>query len=413
MSSHKLHQLKQSRSVLVSQQVSLSVSGQENSAAFKKLEDELRNVESDINLLEKLENMMTADERARLPKQISDAATSAVRTALPSALSSALPQQMSSDEKRHRANAAMRSYLLHGANPSLPEQRDVLTTSGTGFAVPQEFNDVLNQATKYFAPLLNYVQVKKDNTGRPTKAMFVDDTANGLTIVTEGSVTPVEGPDPVFASKIVTPDLFNGGLIRVANELIQDSNWDFGSVIETLAASRYYRGLQSLLTLGQDSSGNNSPNNVGLLNVATVGQTSSSATAISYADLSATYSSLDPSYLPTAYWQFNSATRLALLDVLDTTGRPVLVPAPNADSLDMLLSRPVLINQSLPNVAASTTPVLFGSLHSGYFAKIDQSPIIIRIKEAFIEFNETAFQIVCRVGSTGLVPNAIKSLKMA
>jgi HK97 family phage major capsid protein len=103
---------------------------------------------------------------------------------------------------------------------------------------------------------------------------------------------------------------------------------------------------------------------------ATSGATSAAPTAITYADLLALYSSLDPAYLPNATWTMNSATRTALLGVTDTTGRPLFQPAlsaPNgADALGTLLGHPVVLDQFAPSIAATHTPVAFGDFKAGY-----------------------------------------------
>jgi HK97 family phage major capsid protein len=204
MSSHKLHQLKQSRSVLTSQQVQLTLANQVDSPAFKKLEDELRNVESDINLLEKLENMMTADERARLPKQISDAATSAVRSAMPSAISSFVNTQENPEQRKAKLNAQVRNLLMK-RNPSQEEVRDLLTTSdATGAAlIPQEFAaSAMATALKFYGPVGNYVAKFAHNTGAPTKFSLSDDTNAVMFLVSESGDSGVTEQDPAVSSTI-------------------------------------------------------------------------------------------------------------------------------------------------------------------------------------------------------------------
>jgi hypothetical protein len=66
----------------------------------------------------------------------------------------------------------------------------------------------------------------------------------------------------------------------------------------------------------------------------------------------------------------NSATRGALLAVVDTTGRPLFQPAlsaPNcADALGTLLGRPVVLDQFAPNIAATNKAIAFGDFKAGY-----------------------------------------------
>jgi HK97 family phage major capsid protein len=414
----RIQDLKRSKSIIISNMSQMVIANKQDTNAYRNLESELQSLEESIEACEKLASYQAADERdsvRNLPTQVASAASSAVRDSI-NALYSA-NSGISADERRHKSNLAMRSFLLNGRAPNLPEQRDLLTTTdGTGGAlIPQAYDDVLLQAQKYYAPLLQYVKSRRDRTGNPVKASWVNDTANGMTIIAEGVTTLNEGPDPVFHSQTVQCDLFNAGYIRVARELIADSHFDFGQLISDLGLTRYYRGLETVLSLGKDSAGNATPNNPGILSAATVGATTTAlANGIAWSDITSLFSSLDKAYRPSAVWQFNSATELYLLQQKDSTSRPYFTPDPSTGGLTSILGKPCVVNEQLGNVGtANAVPLVFGSLQKGYFVKMDESPIVTRLSERFADLNEVAFQIGCRVGSCAMVPNTIKSLVLA
>jgi HK97 family phage major capsid protein len=418
-----LEQKKHTRSIYLSQLSQFVIQGKEDTEAYRTLNQSLSDLDQDIAMLSKIEAKMSEagmEATRAMPAQVATAAATAAQDAVRSTISSLYSGiGLSADERRHRSNVALRSMLLNGRNPNLAEQRDLLTTNDVagGALVPQAYDDVLLQNQKWFAPLLGFVKLCKDRTGNPVKAAWVDDVSNGLTLIQEGVTTLSEGPDPVFHSQIVTPDLFNAGYVRVARELISDSNFDFGQLINDLALTRYYRGLEKVLTLGTDSHGTTTPNNPGILSAATVGTTTSTiAAGVGWDDVVALFTSLDKAFRPTAVWQLSSGTEAYLLGLKDTTGRPFFVPNPTTGALDNILGRPVVINEQLATVdltTPSTQPILFGALDKGYFAKMDESPIITVLRERFADLNEIAFQIGCRIGSVGMVSGTIKSLKIA
>jgi HK97 family phage major capsid protein len=302
------------------------------------------------------------------------------------------------------------------------ENRDLLTTSDAagGALIPEAFNPELVTALKQYADVTNYATVQKSNIGGPAKFSYVDDTENSLTLIaTEGS-TVNEGPDPVFGSVTTADtDAFSTGFIRASNQLIDDSAFDFGKLITDLGASRYGRGLERILTVAQDGAGNSTPNNVGLLNVSPIATTTTAlANGIGWRDLTATYSAVDPAYRPFAIWQMNSSTAAALLALEDSTSRPYFVPDPSSP-FGMLLGRPVVINESLPNAfnagaaVANAVPILFGSVKHAMGVRLDHSPTLRVFREKYIEYNETAFSLLTRVASASLIPAAVQGLKLA
>jgi HK97 family phage major capsid protein len=330
----------------------------------------------------------------------------------------AAPAIITSDDKqvrRAKLNAAWRSFLMSNPDQSV-ERRDILSNSDSGAAlVPQEFSaGFLAQALKYYAPLTQYTRVKwlGVGQGRMVKIPSATDTSHGLTLITEGSTNPET--DPAFTSFTVDSDLLSAGQIKFSWQLLSDSGFDLENLLTELASIRVGRGYESILTNGLDSTGAATPNNPGIVSVAQVAVTTSTlASGVTFTNLVDLFDALDPAYLPRAVWMMTSKTRNKILTSLDTTNRSLFIPAPTVDGVDMLLGKPIVINQSLAQLTvANGTAVVFGDLYNGY--QVVGSPMRVQVlSERYADTLESAIIPSTRVGSTGLIPGAIQSLKLA
>lgn len=175
---------------------------------------------------------------------------------------------------------------------------------------------------------------------------------------------------------------------------LQDSAFDLDQFIRDAFGKRYWRGVTSMI-----SAGSSSGNVQSIVTSATVGATSAAPTAISYGDFVSIYGALDPAYIDNASWVFNSTTRAALMGVVDSLGRPLFQPSPNAGAFDMLLGRPVVLNQYQPSIAATNKAVLFGDFSSGYtFRQVQGDLSILRLNERYADTGEVGFIGYARIG---------------
>jgi len=322
------------------------------------------------------------------------------------------------EQRRSKLNAAWRSYLQGRYDDRIQEHRDIISTvaGGGGAVVPQEFSGFLSESLKLYANLFQYANVRQSSNGRSAKITKVDDTTHGLTLITEGSATLSEA-DPTFSSSVVSTDLFSTGIVRFSNQLLSDSYFDLEQLLSRLTASRVGRGIEKLLTLATDTSGTATPNNPGIVNIAqTATTTGSIAAGIGWTDLENTFDALDPAFLPRAIWQMSSKTRNYLAGLKDSTGRSYFVPG-TQNSLDMLLGRPIVLNQSLPSptagaFAANAKPIILGSLFDG-LQVISSDVRVQTLSEKFAEFNESAIIVSTRLGSSSLQTGALQALKIS
>ena len=392
-----LEALKQSRSVLLSQQTTMVIKKQEDSPQFARLSAEIADLDERIAPLQQIENLRNSS--AMKPETVSASSPLSVRR-----------------------QEAFRNYLKTGDI----QTRDLATTTDAGGAavVPVEYTFGAF-ARKYYAPLTDYVNYVESDNGRAHKVSFLDATTTpGLTLISEDSTSsPFVEEDPVMSSANVWLDLFSSGAINVSYQELSDAS-DLDSLLKRVGAQRYGTGLETVLTAGHDSAStpNTTPNNPGLLSGIQSGktfQTSAIANGIKYTDFISTLETLDAAYLraPKAAVMMHETTRLWLASQLDSTGRPLWNPDPKA-AFDSILGLPLLINNSLPTLVsgafvANSLPILVGDFGS-YATVLTDGKIRVTIsRERRAEYLEAVLYFAARVGSTICNKNAVAAVKIA
>jgi HK97 family phage major capsid protein len=264
------------------------------------------------------------------------------------------------------AKREMRDFLVSGKTT---EKRDLgvgavagSITGGSQLVAPA-FYPVLTAAQLAYGGLVNIVNQRSTDTGASMKAGFVNDTTSGLQVW--GEDTAATEVDPVLSTSTSNTTKYNTGVILVTIEELQDSFFDIEAFLRDLMGQRLYRGLAKFA-----SQGSSDGSYVSLWSNAVSGATSASPTAIGYGDILALYGSLDPAYLPGSSFLLSANTRLAILGVTDTTGRPLFQPAlsapAGADALGTLMNRPVVLDQFAPSIAATHTALAFGDFKAFY-----------------------------------------------
>jgi hypothetical protein len=76
-----------------------------------------------------------------------------------------------------------------------------------------------------------------------------NDTAAGITVI--GQAVAVSENDPTVAGFDSYTDTLTSGVVKISNQLLQDSEFDLDSWIQSTFGTRYYRGLRSDDCAGQ------------------------------------------------------------------------------------------------------------------------------------------------------------------
>ena len=299
---------------------------------------------------------------------------------------------------------------------SLRENRDLGSFTGVGVGsntisssvlIPVGFDPQLSVAAKSYGELVGAVRKLVTSTGEPQKFVLVDDTANSLTLLPTEN-TAVTELDMNLAGGISYVDDLTTSLIKVSNNLLNDSAFDVSAFIQDTFAARYYKGLAQMIQAGNGSHIAAITANV------PIGATSLVNNAIALDDIVATFSALNPAYLGRSSWVVSPSVRTSLFLLRDSQGRPILQDASGVPFL-VLYGRPLVISAYAPTIAASAANVmLFGDL-SSYTLRTVGNLEIVRLQERYAELNSTGFIGRVRAGGYSTLQSsspAIVSLKM-
>lgn len=196
---------------------------------------------------------------------------------------------------------------------------------------------------------------------------------------------------------------YSSKVVAVPFELLQDSSVDIEAFVRNRLVERIGRVTNAHFTTGTGSS---QPN--GIVTAATVGvtapNTDSQVTAVKYDSLVDLQHSVDPAYraLGRARWMFNDSTLKAIRKIKDSSSRPIFVPGYEQGSPqgspDTLLGAPIVINQDVPNMAASARSILFGDF-SFYYVRDVMSVEMFRFTDsAFTKKGQVGFLAWMRSG---------------
>lgn len=285
--------------------------------------------------------------------------------------------------------------------------------TGLGFFVPTGFENQIEQATKWYAPLMDgdVFTTMKTATGNPLPMPTSNDTAQSATIVGEaGNITEQDGAGGNFGTSQVNFGSYKltSGLVKVSVELLQDSAFDLEAWLADLFAVRYGRGLENFFTNGTGSSQPtgllNAISSSGATPVVAAGSSESTggaqtgANSIGYSDLVNLEHSVDPSYRRRAKYMFHDQTLASIKKILDKFGRPLWAPGISVNEPDTINGYEYVINQSMPQIAASATTVAFGDLKKFIIRKV-AGISVQRLNEVYATTGQVGFLSTMRVDS--------------
>lgn len=282
----------------------------------------------------------------------------------------------------------LRSVLESGFSAS-DEMRALGAATGAagGFTVPQGFRAVLTETMKYYGAMLGVANVFETETGNDLPWPGNDDTGNEGAYLAEN--TAVTEQDVVFTTKTLKAHTINSKLVRVAIQLIQDTAFDIDTWLPRKLGERIGRRANRAFTTG---TGTNEPE--GVQTNAVIGKTGATGqtTSITYDDLVDLEHSVDIAYR-------NERSRFMLHDLSlakarklkDSQNRPLWEPSLQVGTPSLLNGRGYVINNDMPQMAASAKSILFGDFYAGYLIRQVQARQAMRLTERYAEFLQVGF----------------------
>jgi HK97 family phage major capsid protein len=334
------------------------------------------------------------------------------------------------ESKEHRE--AFQTYLRIGASEMRTDQRALLferrdmATGGqaafpgatTGFFVPVGFFKEVEDALKYYGPMLEGGEgmplLLDTDTGAPLPFPAADDTSQvGEQI---GESQPITTQDVSLQQVMFGAWKYSTKLVKVSLELLQDSAFDIESFLATEFGRRLGRIVNTKTTTGVGTTepmgivtaivaGGNLVTAVGSYANDGVG----GANTIGSDDLTNLEHAVDPVYRPRARYMMHDATLKALKKVKDKFGRPLLWQEGTPQGSPATVNGyPYCINNDMDQLqTVSSSPVVtrrtlaFGDLSKHLIRRVKQLSVL-RLAERFADFGQVAFIGFARYDSNSL-----------
>lgn len=333
-------------------------------------------------------------------------------------------------------NAALRAYLTGGIAGLTPEQRTTMaarvnddirsamnprnamstsTAAEGGYTTAPEYQRSLETALKSYGAIFDAVTTLMTTTGTQMSFPTSDPTAEQGEIV--GQNGAVSGLDTAFGISTLDVYKYSSKKIALPFELVQDSFIDIEAYINDLLAMRLARIQSAHMTTG---SGTGQPR--GLITAASagkVGATGQTAT-ITYDDLVDLEHSVDPAYRtrPGVGWMMHDQSLKVIRKIKDGMGLPIFVPGYEAGvpggAPDMLLGRPITINQDMAQMAANAKSVAFGDFKK-YIRRVVMDLTLFRMTDSaftlngqigFVAFNRAGGNLIDAGGAVKYYANS-------
>ena len=311
----------------------------EDAATYDRMEAEVVNLGKEIERLER---------QAALDQELSKPAAAPI-TGRPVTPGSEKTGRATDEYAR----AFWKSMRQKGVNFDVQNALQVGTDTEGGYLVPDEFERTLVDALQEQNIFRQLAHVITTSTG-DRKIPVVATHGSAAWIDEEGAY--VESDDTFGQVSIGAYKL--GTMIRVSEELLNDSVFDLPSYIATEFARRIGSAEEEAFF-----SGNGTGRPTGLLNAtggAQVGVTAASATAVTLDEIMDLFYALRSPYRKRAVFLTNDATVKALRKLKDTTGQYLWAPSVTAGTPDTILNRPIYTSAYMPVMAAGAKSVVFG-----------------------------------------------------
>lgn len=200
-----------------------------------------------------------------------------------------------------------------------------------------------------------------------------------------------------------------GTLIKVSDELLNDSAFDLTNYISTEFARRLGDSEEEAFLTG-----NGTGRPTGILNDsngAKDGVTAAAADAITFDELIDLFYSLKEPYHKNAVFLMNDSTVKAVRKLKDQNGQYIWQPSVQLGTPDMILNRPVFTSQYMPTLSAGNKIALFGDF-SYYWIADRQGRTFKRLNELYAVNGQVGFLGSQRVDAKTILPEALTTLKM-
>lgn len=279
------------------------------------------------------------------------------------------------------------------------------TDSDGGYTVPDEFEHTLVEALadeNVFRTMATSIKTASGDRKIPIVA-----TTGTASWVDENAAIPESGgtfdQKTLSAYKLAT-------ILKVSEELLADSAFNLEDYIAREFARRFAVAEEAAFCTGN---GTGKPTGAfDATKGASAGITAAKTDTFTTDELIDLFYSLRAPYRSKAMWFMNDTTVKIVRKLKDNNGQYIWQPALTAGAPDMILGRPYKTSVAAPEATTGNTAVLFGDFKY-YWIADRKSRTIRRLNELYAVNGQVAFLGTERLDGCLILPEAIKSLKMA
>ena len=375
---------------LASQRNDKGVLSAEDDATYSRMEQELDDLTREIKRMERKDAI-----EAELNKPVASPLT-------------AKPMSPNDkDEKEGRASNTYKKSFWNAmrdkaARPAVMDALKIGSDAEGGYLVPDEYEKTLIDGLEEENIFRKIAKVINTSSG-DRKIPVVATKGTASWVDEEGLIN--ESDDTFGQVSIGAYKL--GTLIKVSEELLNDSVFDLEDYISTEFARRIGSREEDAFFNGD---GVGKP--TGIFNStggAEIGVTSASATAITADELIDLFYSLKAPYRKNAVWVLNDATVKAIRKLKDNNGNYLWQPAITANTPDTILGKPVFTSSYVPTIGAGAKSIAFGDF-TYYWVADRQARSFKRLNELYAATGQVGFMATQRVDGKLILPEAIKVL---
>jgi len=366
----------------------------EEKSKFEAIEADARGLKQEIEIIER---------NAELKKEIA-AMEGEARAAAPKA----------------NAASAFGKYLRHGFSALTAEERAMVQKRGTatqvagtdnlgGYLVPQEFSNELNVATAFTGEVERLAKKLNTASGGLLDYPTLNDTATDANLVTEAGAVTVQ--DMTFGNAQLSAYNYSS-LVRVSQQLLQDSAFDLNSFLVEAMGERIARATNAAFTTGTGSS---QPQ--GIVTGSALGKTAAGASAIVADDILDLIYSIDPSYRNKPGFGLmahdNIIAAVRALGLGSANDFPIFIPSMEVGQPDRIFGVPVYVNNDMQSSIATGTKTMVAADFSQFVVRNAGGIQMLRLNERFADELEVGFVSWKRSDSKVLNSAAVKHLIQA
>lgn len=405
MSAKKLHELKQKRNTIATEMRALhdkigdTAWTDEQRTEWKKAQGELQSIDEQIEREESLRSLdqsfvddQQEEQRQRQKKDAPNGQEPEQRVAVFDKWMRHGMTELSAEERQ-----ALRELRAQGVAPD----------EKGGYTVPDTFLAKVVEQMKAYGGIAGVAQILTTSDGRTMEWATADGTDEVGELLGENTETGEEDTD--FGMDSLGAKKLSSKIIRVSNELLQDSAIDMEAYLARRIAERIGRGEARYLIRGTGTGTPLQPKGLS----ASVNKTTAtaSATAVTWKEILALKHSIDPAYRRGDRFRlaFNDSTLRHISEMEDGQGRPLWLPDIVGVAPASVLNVPYVIDQEIEDIGAGKKFMFCGDFNRFIIRRVSYM-ILKRLVERYAEFDQTGFVAFHRFDCILEDTSAIKAL---